>query len=310
MDLAISLATQIGAMFIMIGVGYVLIKTKICTISESKLLSQIVLYVSAPCAIINSFQIKLTQEKLKGFLLAIGAAILIHLIYYILTKILSKRCHFNAIEAMSIMYPNCGNLILPLVSIVLGNEMVFYCSGYMIVQTILLWTHCKFIISEETHFDIKKILLNINMIAIAAGIIMFFFQIKLPVMIQSAVSGMGNLMGPLSMFVVGMLLAGMNLKTVFTDLRAYLVCFLRLIVFPAIILVVFIFSGMTHLFSSAPQVLMISLLAASGPSASTVTQFAQLYDNHAFQSSVINALSVLLCIVTMPLINMIYGILL
>lgn len=174
MDLAISLATQIGALFIMIGVGYVLIKTDICTISESKLLSQIVLYVSAPCAIINSFQIDLTEEKLKGFLLSIGAAILVHIIYYILAKILTKKCHFNAIESMSIMYPNCGNLILPLVSIVLGNEMVFYCSGYMIVQTILLWTHCKFIISEDTHFDLKKILLNINMIAIAAGIIMFF----------------------------------------------------------------------------------------------------------------------------------------
>lgn len=34
MDLAISLATQIGALFIMIGVGYVLIKTDICTISR------------------------------------------------------------------------------------------------------------------------------------------------------------------------------------------------------------------------------------------------------------------------------------
>lgn len=68
MDLAISLATQIGALFIMIGVGYVLIKTDICTISESKLLSQIVLYVSAPCAIINSFQIDLTEEKVKRFL--------------------------------------------------------------------------------------------------------------------------------------------------------------------------------------------------------------------------------------------------
>lgn len=93
MDLAISLATQIGALFIMIGVGYVLIKTDICTISESKLLSQIVLYVSAPCAIINSFQIDLTEEKLKGFLLSIGAAILIHIIYYILAKILTKKCH-------------------------------------------------------------------------------------------------------------------------------------------------------------------------------------------------------------------------
>mgnify|MGYP002730697498 CR=1 FL=1 len=249
------------------------------------------------------FQIDLTEEKLKGFLLSIGAAILVHIIYYILAKILTKKCHFNAIESMSIMYPNCGNLILPLVSIVLGNEMVFYCSGYMIVQTILLWTHCKFIISEDTHFDLK-------MIAIAAGIIMFFLQIKLPTMFQSAVSGMGSLMGPLSMFVVGMLLAGMNMKEVFTNVRAYVVCFLRLVVFPEIILLVFIFTGMTKLFPSASQVLMISLLAASGPAASTVTQFAQLYDNHAFESSVINALSVLLCIITMPIINIIYTFLL
>ena len=78
------------------------------------------------------------------------------------------------------------------------------------------------------------------MIAIAAGIIMFFLQIKLLTMFQSAVSGMGSLMGPLSMFVVGMLLAGMNMKEVFTNVRAYVVCFLRLVVFPAIILLVFL----------------------------------------------------------------------
>ena len=41
-----------------------------------------------------------------------------------------------------------------------------------------------------------------------------------------------------------------------------------------------------------------------------MTQFAQLYDNHAFESSVINALSVLLCIITMPIINIIYTFLL
>ena len=135
----------------------------------------------------------------------------------------------------------------------------------MIVQTLLLWTHCKFIISEDTHFDLKKILLNINMIAIAAGIIMFFLQIKLLTMFQSAVSGMGSLMGPLSMFVVGMLLAGMNMKEVFTNVCAYVVCFLRLVVFPAIILLVFIFTGVTKLFPSASQVLMLSLIHISEP---------------------------------------------
>lgn len=107
MDLAISLATQIGALFIMIGVGYVLIKTDICTISESKLLSQIVLYVSAPCAIINSFQIDLTEEKLKGFLLSIGAAILVHIIYYILIIYLLRYSQRNVILMRLNQCPSC-----------------------------------------------------------------------------------------------------------------------------------------------------------------------------------------------------------
>jgi predicted permease len=51
---------------------------------------------------------------------------------------------------------------------------------------------------------------------------------------------------------------------------------------------------------------MITLLAASAPAASTVTQFAQIYDHQPFEASVINVLSLLLCIITMPLLNMFY----
>ncbi len=306
MALSLSLATQIGALFIMIGVGFILIRTGICNIAESKMLSQLVLYVSAPCAIITSFQIELTASKVQGFLLALLTAVGIHVIYMLVTYFLDHVFHFCSVEKASIIYSNCGNLIIPLVTVILGPQMVFYASGYMIVQTILLWTHCKIMISEDHSFDIKKILLNINIIAIVIGLVLFLTQITLPTVIESALSGMGSLMGPLSMFVVGMLLAKMDLRQVFTNKRAYLDCFFRLILLPSLILIIFIVSGMTHLLPEAPKILMISLLAASAPSASTVTQFAQIYDNKPFEASLINALSVLLCIVTMPLINMLY----
>ncbi|MGX8679807.1 MAG: AEC family transporter, partial [bacterium] len=234
MELSLSLATQIAALFIMIGVGFVLVKMKLCNVKDSRLLSQLTLYVSAPCAIVNSFQIELTADKVKGFLLAIGAAVVIHIIYLTLAEVFSRMFHFNVVEKASVIYSNCGNLILPLVQIVLGQEMVFYASGYMIVQTILLWTHCKTLISEEVNLDFKKIIFNINIIAILIGFILFVGRISLPVMVQSALTSMGNLMGPMSMFVIGMLLSQMNLKKVFGDKRAYLVTFLRLIVLPVV----------------------------------------------------------------------------
>lgn len=309
MELSISLTKQIMAMFIMILVGFILIKKKICRIDDSKMLSAIVLYVAAPCAIINSFLIKCTPEKMKGFILAIIAAIIVHIIYIMLTYILGKFFHFNTIEKASIIYSNCGNLILPLVQIVLGQEMVFYASGYMIVQTILLWTHCKFMMSEDKSFDLKKILFNINILSILIGIILFFIQVSLPVPVTSAMNSMSNLMGPLSMFVIGMLLAKMNLKAVFRKKRVYFICFFRLIVLPLVILLIFVYSGIDHIAPNGTSILLISLLAASAPSASTVTQFAQIYDNNPGGASVINAMSVILCVVTMPLMIMIYNML-
>lgn len=309
MELSLSLMKQIVAMFIMIIVGFILIRKKICRIDDSKMLSALVLYVSTPCAIINSFQIECTPEKTKGFILSLVAALIVHLIYITMSFLLGKIFHFNSIEKASVIYSNCGNLILPLVQVVLGQKMVFYASGYMIVQTILLWTHCKFLISEDTRFDVKKILLNINIISIIIGIILFLTQLHIPVPIQSAMTSMGNLMGPLSMFVIGMLLAKMDLKAVFTKRRAYLICFFRLILLPAIVLLVFVYSGLAKTVNGGSQILLISFLAACAPCASTVTQFAQIYDNNPGAASLLNALSVILCVVTMPIMIMIYNIL-
>lgn len=306
MALSISLATQIAAMFIMIIVGYFLIKREVISIRDSRVLSLLVLYVSCPAAIINAFQIELTPERLKGFVLAIVAGLAINCLYILLGQLTGRIFHFNDMERMSVIYSNCGNLIIPLVTLVLGPEMVFYCSGYMIVQTVLVWTHLNFVMSKSPSFNPRKIILNVNILAIIAGIFLCATQVTLPAMIQSSLTMMASIMAPVSMFVVGMLLAEMDLMEAFSNVRVYLVCFLRLIVFPLIVLAILILTGLPHIMNGADQILMISLLAASAPVASTVAQFAQLYGNHEFEAAQINSLSVILCIITMPLINMIY----
>ena len=59
---------------------------------------------------------------------------------------------------------------------------------------------------------------------------LFLLNIKLPVPISSAMSSMGAMMGPLSMFVVGMLLSKVSWKDVFANIRAYLIVLIRLII--------------------------------------------------------------------------------
>ncbi len=54
------------------------------------------------------------------------------------------------------------------------------------------------------------------------------------------------------------------------------------------------------------MILLISFLATITPSATTVTQMAVLYDNNGTYASAINALTTVVCIVTMPVMILLY----
>lgn len=309
MDLSLLLIQQILKMFIMIVFGYLIVKSKIMKEEESKALSTITLYIVTPCAIISSFQIELTADKLNGLLLAGLGAIIVHIIYFILAGILKNVLHLTSIEEASIIYSNAGNLIIPLVSSILGEDWVLYTSGYMVVQTILLWTHAKAVVSGEKDFSIKKIIFNVNIIAIVIGLVLFLTGIRLPSVLQQAIDSVSLTIGPLAMFVIGMLIGNMNFKNIFSDKRTYMICFLRLIVLPLAVVIVLALSGLTMLHKDASQIFIITILAASAPTAATITQFAQIYNKHPGYASVINVMSVIFCIITMPLMIMIYQLL-
>ena len=57
----------------------------------------------------------------------------------------------------------------------------------------------------------------------------------------------------------------------------------------------------------AKDILLVVFLAAAAPAAAMVTQLAQIYDRDSKYASVINVMSVIFCIVTMPLMVMLYG---
>ena len=84
------------------------------------------------------------------------------------------------------------------------------------------------------------------------------------------------------------------------------VAFLRLIALPLVVLCIFKYSGLAALVPDGQSILMISLLAASAPAASNVTQMAQVYGHEGDYASAINVITTLLCIGTMPLMVFLY----
>lgn len=308
MHISILLMEQIIQLFLMIFMGFLIVKAKLLNSEDSKILSIIVLYLIIPCVIINAFQVDYTPQTVKGLLIALAGSVMTQVILLIVVSILGRVFHLNEVEVASIYYSNSGNLIVPIVMFILGKEWVLYGCVFMSVQLVFIWTHCKKIISRESTYDWRKIVLNINMISIAIGIVLFLTRIHLPEDINSTLSAVGGMIGPASMIVTGMLFARMDFKQIFASKRVYFVTFLRLIVVPAIALVLIKFSYLASLSSNGPKIMLIVFLAIITPSASTVTQMCQVYGNDSQYASAINVVTTLLAIITMPLMVMLFQI--
>ena len=61
MEISLLLMQQIAELFLMIFMGYVIVKAGLLKGEDSKVISKIVLYLIIPCVIINAFQVGLYQ---------------------------------------------------------------------------------------------------------------------------------------------------------------------------------------------------------------------------------------------------------
>ena len=306
MNISILLMQQIVQLFLMIFMGYLIVKTGLVRDDDSKVLSKIILYLIVPCVIINAFQVDYTTDTVKGLLIAFAASVLTQVVLLIVISAAGKLLHLNEVEVASVYYSNSGNLIVPIVTFILGQEWVLYGCVFMSVQLVFLWTHCKKIISREASYDWKKILLNINMISIFIGVVLFFTKIFLPEIIGNTLASVGTMIGPASMIVTGILFAGMNLKQIFANKRVYFITFLRLIAVPLIALVLIKLSNLASFSADGNKIMLIVFLAIITPSASTVTQMCQVYGNDSKYASAINVMTTLLSIITMPVMVMLF----
>ena len=306
MQISILLMQEIVKLFVIMFMGYAVVKAGLMKASESKSVSVILVYLVNPCVIVNAFQVEYTPEVQKGLILAVMAAVVIHLLYLLLTAILKHPLHLNVIERATTIYSNAGILVIPLVQVLLGQEYVIYSSAFITVQLVLLWTHCKSMLCEESKLEWKKILLNVNIISIFVGVILFVSRVSLPSGVQSVLGMMNNLMGPLGMLLAGMVIADVSMKNVFLRKRNYLSAALRLLIYPILALVIMKIISLFAPVSDFKQILLTVYLASVTPACTTVTSMAQLYDKDAGYASSLYVLTTLLSIVTMPVMVYLY----
>lgn len=292
---------KILQLFMMMLFGFVLVKANIIKGKDSVILSKLSLYLFMPSVIINAFNIEINGDVVYGLVFAFVVAILIHIVFLILDVILKRVFKAKSIERASVMYSNAGNLIVPIVTFVLGEQWVIYSCAYLIVQLVFLWTHGVRLFSGDEKLNIRKILLNINVIAVFIGFIIMIFGLKLPDFAGDIFSSFGNMLAPTGMIIAGMLAAETDFKKMLKNKRLYFVLVARLVIYP--LLIMLMLKGILNVVNikNAHDIMLVSFFASMTPAASTVMQFAQLYGEDAEYSVIINVVTTAVCILTMPL---------
>ena len=257
-------------------------------------------YLVCPCLILNAFQIDDTPEIRRGLVYAMAVAAAMHVVLLAMTALLRRPLKLDVIEQVNTIYSNAGALVIPLVQALLGSEYVIYSCAFIIVQTVLIWTHANACLQGSFSFEWKKLLENPNILAILAGAAMYLLNLRLPALLQSPVSSMGSMVGPIGMLLAGMAIADSPLRRVFCTKRNYLVAFLRLLACPFVILLLLWACHAQTFVADGKNILMTVYLAAITPACTTTTSMAQLYDRDAAHSSALYVVTTLLSILSMP----------
>ena len=91
MEISLLLMQQIAELFLMIFMGYVIVKAGLLKGEDSKVISKIVLYLIIPCVIINAFQVDYTSEKVQGLLLAFAASVMLQVVLLVIVWMRLRR---------------------------------------------------------------------------------------------------------------------------------------------------------------------------------------------------------------------------
>ena len=307
MDFSAFLTTVI-TMFVILIVGLVLGKTNVIDSTASKKLSKLIVTVAQPALIINSIiSIEYSPENLKLALISLALAFAMHFIMALIAYVACmkmKKLDERKVTEFAMVFGNIGFLGIPVLGSLFPENGAFVASFFVVSFNILLWIIGLGILArqrDDIKLSAKKIFINKGTVPSLIGFAIFlipalFPSFALPIFVTKSVSYIASLCTPVSMLIIGALLAPRSLKNIFGSGKVYYLCLFKLIVIP-----LFFCFTMKLLGFSDFWVLFITAVSAM-PSATSTSMFAELYDTAPGFSAQGVGTSTLLSIGTMPLI--------
>jgi predicted permease len=298
---------QVLQLFLMIGTGWLVKKTKVINDDHIKGFSRLLVMVTLPALSFASLQREFSPDRLNLALLALAVSAACHALFIgvaLLTAPAWGPKGIRGIYQFALVFGNTAFMGFPVIEAVAGPDALYLAVIFNIPFLLLLFTLGVHFF-EEGHRTgpalHPRLLLSPGIIATVAGFLFFLFRIPLPGLVLGAVRGIGGITTPLSMIIVGALLADIHPADLFSGFRVYAASLTRMVLFPVLVgVALYPVFGQGELFKTA-------VILSSMPVAANASMMAQAHGAGGPLPSRLVFMTTLMSLVTLPALILLLG---
>ena len=299
-------ANSITSLVLCMAVGFFCYKKQLLTSVHISGLTDLLIRIAMPAAIITSLMRPFSRDLLFDSLTALVTFAILILVNGFIGGVLAKLINASDAERevwqFGSAFGNIAFMGIPVVLAVFGTEGLFFVSTAMVATNILSFTYgVRLFKGAPRQIKIKDFLAQSPVVPAAfLGYVMFLTGLRFPSPIESGIGLLGGLTSPVSMIVIGAVLAKENLKEALLDVRLIPHTLLRLIAFP-----VLTFFVLRAIFGSVLMVHVLTTLIAMPVAALTLILSEKHAKNPGIAARFV-VVTTLLSAITMPVLSLMF----
>lgn len=287
--------------FLFIAIGFALRRLRLLPDNAAAVLSHLESDFIIPGMVLNSFIHHCTVASIRSFsgpiLLCFGLQIVIILLSGPLSKLFVKEGYYRNLYRYQLIYVSWGFMGYALVQSLFGAETLYYFILFALPMNVGCYVYgVPLLTPHREGVSALKNLFSPSLMATLAGAVLGLagFAEVMPKFLEDALSACANMFSPVAMLLTGFTIGGFVLKEMFTDRKAWLLCLIRMVLMPLLLLPIAYLAGANE------QVLTFVLFMHAMPMGLFTVIYPPRYGMDAKPGASMVLVSYLLCSVTLP----------
>jgi len=269
----------------------------------NQVLTQLILYITLPSLILYTLDIPFSITAIEEFVWLAAMSIYIIVIASLIGIMMRRKSGLQGNKGVVyeslIIFGNQGFIGYAVSYMLFQEQGVIYLTMFNVCYLIHIWAYGIYLFTRNAQgIPWRKIWFNPGIVSTLIGFIIFITPLTWPVFIASGFESIGKTTIPLSMIVIGSLVANVKVKDLPQLLKNRLLwkaAFARLILIPICLLP---FIALPIPFT----LLVIAVLVTGMPAAPTTSLYAQKFGGDTLSASLGTLLTTILCIGSLPLL--------